>query len=194
MAFMGPGSLRAGFVLVGGKSSRMGRDKASLPLEGRTLVERVAAAVAEAAGSVSLVGPSCRYQSLGFPIIGDHEPGLGPLGGIHAALCASSAAWNLIAACDLPAVSGPFLKMLMEAAEASEADCLIPIGPTGMLEPLCAAYHSRCRPAIGEALSRNIRKVTDGLSGLKIATWSVQESCWFQNVNTPEDWTRFLNG
>ena len=84
--------------------------------------------------------------------------------------------------------------MLMETAEASGADCLIPVGPSGLLEPLCAAYHARCRTAIGEALGRNIRKVTDGFAGLKIGAWSVQESCWFQNVNTPEDWTRFLNG
>src|SRR5712691_8368629 len=111
MAFMGPGSPRAGFVLVGGKSSRMGRDKANLPFEGRTLVERVAAAVADAAGSVTLVGPPGRYESLGLPVIADLEPDLGPLGGIHAALSATSAAWNLIAACDLPAVSGPFLKI-----------------------------------------------------------------------------------
>ena len=103
---MDPAIPRAGFVLVGGNSSRMGRDKAGLPLLGRTLVEHVAAAVAEAAGSVTLIGPPGRYSSLDFPIIADWRPGLGPLGGIHTALTHSPAVWNLIAACDLPQISG----------------------------------------------------------------------------------------
>jgi len=194
MAFMDPGIPWAGFVLVGGNSSRMGQDKANLPFRGGTLVEHVASAVAEAAGSVTLVGPSTRYRDLPFPVIPDDHPGLGPLGGIHTALCASPAVWNLIAACDLPAISGAFLKALTAAAENSASDCLIPTGPSGRPEPLCAAYHSRCREAIGAALARNIRKVTDGLAGLRIFSWTVSESAWFQNVNTPEEWTAYRNG
>src|SRR6058998_1400393 len=96
---------RAGFVLVGGRSSRMGRDKACLPLQGRTLLEHVAAAVAAAAGSVTLVGSPERYQNLGFRVIADSLPGCGPLGGIHTALGASPADWNLIVACDMPGIS-----------------------------------------------------------------------------------------
>jgi molybdenum cofactor guanylyltransferase len=194
MAFMDPGIGWAGFVLAGGESSRMGRDKANLPFHGKTLLEHVAAAVAEAAGSVTLVAPPARYQNLGYPVISDARPGCGPLEGIHTALGASPAAWNLIAACDLPVISTRFLKLIMAAADACGADCLIPAGPSGRLEPLCAAYHSRCRAAIGEALERNIRKVTDSLAGLRMATWSVPESSWFQNVNTPQDWTPYLNG
>src|SRR5437763_12141966 len=110
---MDPVTTRAGFVLVGGASSRMGRDKARLPFRGRTLVEHIAAAVAEAAGSVTLVGAPERYQSLGLPIIPDTRPGEGPLAGILAALGASQAGWNLIAACDMPVISAPFLKSLL---------------------------------------------------------------------------------
>src|SRR5439155_2404727 len=138
--FMDPGTARAGFVLVGGNSSRMGQDKARLPLHGKTLVEHVAAAVAEAAGSVTLVGAPERYQSLGFPIVPDDRPGAGPLAGIHAALGASRADWNLIVACDMPVLSAPFLKSLLAAAESSGADCLIPSGPSGLPGPLCAVH------------------------------------------------------
>ena len=85
-------------------------------------------------------------------------------------------------------------KSMLAAAESSNADCLIPAGPSGLPEPLCAAYHSRCSTAVGAALDRNIRKVTDGLAGLRIAAWSVSESAWFRNVNTPEEWSRYLHG
>jgi molybdopterin-guanine dinucleotide biosynthesis protein A len=191
---MEPEIARAGFVLVGGKSSRMGQDKARLPFQGRTLVEHVAAAVAEAAGSVTLVGAPERYKSLSFPRLADTRTAVGPLGGIHTALSASRAAWNLMVACDMPGISGSFLQSLMAAAESSAADCLVPAGPSGLLEPLCAVYHLRCLAAIGAALDRDVRKVTDGLAGLRVASWSVAESHWFRNVNTPEEWNQYTHG
>jgi molybdenum cofactor guanylyltransferase len=191
---MDPEIARAGFVLVGGRSSRMGQDKACLPFQGRTLVEHVANAVAEAAGSVTLVGAPERYQSLSLPRLADTQTGVGPLGGIHTALSASRAAWNLVVACDMPGISGSFLQSLMAAAESSAADCFVPAGPSGLLEPLCAVYHLRCLPAIGAALDRDVRKVTDGLAGLRVATWSVPESHWFRNVNTPEEWNQYTHG
>jgi molybdopterin-guanine dinucleotide biosynthesis protein A len=191
---MDPGNTRAGFVLVGGNSSRMGQDKARLPFQGKTLVEHVAAAVAEAAGSVTLVGAPERYQSLGLPILSDSRIGAGPLAGIHTSLSATKAAWNLIVACDMPGISASFLRSLISAAESSAADCLLPAGPSGFPEPLCAVYHLRCLDAIGAALDRNVRKITDGLDGLRVAIWSVAESAWFRNVNTPEEWAQYTHG
>jgi len=185
----------AGFVLVGGNSSRMGRDKARLPFHGKTVVEHVASTVAEAAGSVTLVGAPERYGTLGFPMLADGRSGVGPLAGIHTALAASPADWNLIVACDMPGISAPFLRSLMAVAQSSgDTDCLLPAGPSGLPEPLCAVYHSRCLDVIGAALERNVRKITDGLHGLRIANWSVAESGWFRNVNTPEEWTQFTHG
>jgi molybdopterin-guanine dinucleotide biosynthesis protein A len=191
---MDPGNTRAGFVLVGGNSSRMGQDKARLPFQGKTLVEHVTAAVAEAAGSVTLVGAPERYQSLGLPMLADSLAGAGPLAGIHTSLSATTAAWNLIVACDMPGISASFLRSLMSAAESSAADCLLPAGPSGLPEPLCAVYHSRCLDLIGAALDRNVRKITDGLAGLRVAIWSVAESAWFRNVNTPEEWAQYSHG
>jgi molybdopterin-guanine dinucleotide biosynthesis protein A len=182
---------RGGFVLVGGKSSRMGRDKALLPFQGSTLLEHIALHVAAAAGSVTLIGEPDKYRRLGFPVLTDNLTGAGPLSGIQTALSASRAEWNLIVACDMPELSSEFLTSLLEFAEASDADCLIPIGPTGRPEPLCAAYRLRCLPCIDRALARNIRKVTDALAGLDVKPWNVPESVWFQNVNTPAEWTPY---
>jgi molybdopterin-guanine dinucleotide biosynthesis protein A len=140
------------------------------------------------------VGAPERYPNLGFRIVSDSRPGCGPLAGIHAAITDSRADWNLIVACDMPLISAAFLQSLLDAAESSGADCLIPSGPSGLPEPLCAVYHSRCRDAIGAALDRNVRKVTDGLAGLRIAAWSVPESRCFRNVNTPEEWAHYLHG
>ncbi|MEO7652576.1 MAG: molybdenum cofactor guanylyltransferase [Bryobacteraceae bacterium] len=186
--------LRAGFVLVGGRSSRMGADKALLPFHGLTLAGYVAGQVAEAASTVCLVGDPACYGHLGFPVVADNYPGQGPLAGIEAALSASRAEWNLVVACDMPGVSAVLFRQLLDAAVESGADCLIPQGPTARPEPLCAVYRSSCLDAVRDALRRDVRKVTAALAGLRSASWNYPESPWFQNVNTPGEWAPYRDG
>lgn len=182
---------RAGYVLVGGRSSRMGRDKALLPFRGAVLAEAVAGTVERAAGAVTLVGNPEVYARLGFPAIPDLYPGEGPLGGILAALAHSAADWNLMVACDMPGLSVEFLRGLLEAAALADRDALVPCGPGGRLEPLCAVYHRRSLESFQRAFGAGIRKVTAAFSELQIASWPVPETSPFQNVNTPEDWADY---
>jgi molybdopterin-guanine dinucleotide biosynthesis protein A len=181
---------RAGFVLVGGKSSRMGRDKALLPCRRATLVEHVAGLVDMAVGNVSLVGPRDRYERFGYPVVTDLSPDRGPLGGIDAALRNSEAAWNLVVACDMPALPPDFLHSLLDEAEAAACECLIPVSPAGV-EPLCAVYHRECRNEIGRALDRGVLKVHEAVAALRARYWKVREAAWFVNLNTPEDWAHY---
>jgi molybdopterin-guanine dinucleotide biosynthesis protein A len=193
MLVMGAGIVSAaGFVLVGGRSSRMGRDKALLPYRGTALATHIADAVAAAAGSATLVGDPDRYSTLGYPVIPDRRPGLGPLGGIEASLAANLAEWNLILACDMPEVEADFLASLIAAAAENRADCVIP--DTGRPQPLCAVYHARCREAVTAALDAGIRRVHDALRGLRIVQYPVAHHRRFQNVNTPHEWTPYQNG
>src|SRR5271169_4482791 len=184
----------AGFVLAGGKSSRMGSHKAFLPFKGITLVEHVAAQVHQAAGNVTLVGHPERYSNFSYPIIPDIYPGRGPLSGIHTALAASQAEWSLIVACDMPGVTAAFLTKMIERAERGKADAVIPAGPLGLPEPLCAAYSRHAFDGIARALERDIRKVMDGLIGLEIDLWRVPDARQFHNLNTPAEWTSYCHG
>jgi molybdopterin-guanine dinucleotide biosynthesis protein A len=183
---------RAGYVLVGGRSSRMGRDKALLPCRGEMLVQSVAAAVAEAAGSAVLVGDPERYGALGYPVIPDETPGEGPLGGILAALRHTGAELNLVTACDMPALSAPLLAGLLAAAESNGAAATLPAGPSGRLEPLCAVYGREALDHIQAAFDCGIRKVTAALQGLPLEVYTVAEVEPFQNVNTPEEWAGYV--
>jgi molybdopterin-guanine dinucleotide biosynthesis protein A len=166
----------------------MGRDKAQLPFRGATLSETIAAAVRNAAGSAVLVG----NPALGG--IPDRYPGEGPLGGILTALEHSSAEWNLIVACDLPEVTAPFLQRLLETAEANGCDALLPFGPAGRPEPLCAVYRSSVREPLERRFREGIRKVTTALEGLVVYRLETSEALQFQNVNTPEDWADYAAG
>ena len=171
----------------------MGRDKALLPYRAHTLAGFVAREVARAAGSAVLVGSPQAYESIGFSIISDRYPGEGPLGGIVTALADTEAQWNLVTACDMPAVSADFFKLLLETAEAADCGALIPINPvSGRSEPLCAVYARHARTALEAAFARGVRKVMaaleDSTGELRVVRFTTAEVASFRNVNTPEEW------
>ena len=166
----------------------MGRDKASLPFRGATLSAAIAGIVREAAGEVTLVG----NPTLGG--IPDRYPGEGPLGGILTALEHTTADWNLIVACDLPEVTAGLLKHLMDTAESLDCDALLPHGPGGRPEPLCAVYRLGAREAIAAQFEAGVRKVMLAVQELNVRHLEVPEVLSFQNVNTPQDWARYAAG
>ena len=178
-------------MLVGGNSSRMGRDKALLPFRGGVLVEHAAAVVAAAAGSVTLVGDPQKYGHLGYPVLPDRFPGAGPLGGIESALSYTGADWNLVTACDMPAIRADYLRGLLDAAERLGADALLSAGPYGRLEPLLAVYHRSCAAVLSGALAVGVRRVTAALAGLDVHTRHVIDAACLLNLNTPEDWAGY---
>jgi molybdopterin-guanine dinucleotide biosynthesis protein A len=182
----GPGG-RAGFVLVGGNSARMGRDKALLPYGRSTLAEHIAARVEAAAGAVTLVGDPEKYGALAYPMVPDLHPGFGPLGGVETALRSSAARWNLIVACDMPSVTVEFLSRVIESAETCGGECLVPVSPAGNPEPLCAVWALSSLESVTRALSRGIWKMTEALKTLHTVYQPVGEEAWFENLNTPEE-------
>jgi molybdopterin-guanine dinucleotide biosynthesis protein A len=184
----------ASFILAGGVSSRMKRDKALLEIGGSPLLIRTARLLESVGGVPSVIGDPAAYASFGMPVIADDLPGAGPLGGIATALRASGAAWNLVVACDLPYLTREWLDFLVARATASAADAVLPMTARGA-EPLCAMYHKRGEPAIRAALESGVRKVTDGLQNIRVETiapaeWKPfdSEGLLFKNMNLPRDY------
>jgi molybdenum cofactor guanylyltransferase len=170
----------------------MGRDKALLPFRGATLAGAIAAEAASAAGRAVLVGDPEIYRHLGFPVIPDMYPGEGPLGGILTALTHTDADWNLVAACDMPEASAALFSRLFEAARERAAGALLPCGPSGLPEPLCAIYHRRSLPALSKAFAGGVRRITEAL-GADAVVFPLPDLPEFQNVNTPEDWAAYAD-
>ena len=180
--------LTAGFVLAGGASSRMGRNKAFLMLGGRMFVQIVTAAVLETAGNVTIVGRPDMYRHLGFPVIPDVRPNAGPLAGIETALRHTTTDWNLIVACDMPRVTAVALHCVLDEALAHpDAGCVLPQSAEGFVEPLCAVYNRRILPEISRALLSGIHKVTDALPPSTVHCFRMTGEAAFQNINTPEE-------
>lgn len=182
------------FILAGGESTRMGRDKARLELGGVPLILRTAKLVEFVAGVPAVIGNPEAYRAFDLRAIADDWPGAGPLGGIATALRAAAAPWSLIVATDLPYLTREWLEYLIARALASSADAVLPMNARGA-EPLCAMYHQRAEPAIRKALERGTRKVTDGLLDVHVETiapdeWKGfdSEGLLFKNMNSPEDY------
>jgi molybdopterin-guanine dinucleotide biosynthesis protein A len=180
------------FVLAGGKSSRMGSDKAFIELGGETLLYRalkVAGAVAEQA---RIVGDPKKFSAFGR-VVEDVYRDRGPLGGIHAALSSSATDLNLMLAVDLPFVSQKFLEYLLWRARESDAMVTVP-RTGGGFQPLCAVYR-RGFAQIAEQSLRNGKNKIDSLFE-RVRTCVIKEEELaragfsaeiFQNLNTPEE-------
>jgi len=179
----------AGYVLVGGKSSRMGRDKALLPGQFRYVVDDVAEGVRQAAGSVALIGDPDRFRDLHYRCIPDLRPGLGPLSGLEAALMSSGSDLNLVLACDMPAIDINHLRRLIERAQASQSHCVVTKDVTGKVHPLCAVYKSACLPVIQCRLDAKRLSLMGLLD--ELPTEYIHSEAVIENVNTPEEWTRW---
>jgi molybdenum cofactor guanylyltransferase len=110
----------AGFILAGGRSSRMGRDKAMLEIDGVTMMDRAIDLLRRVGIEPAVVG-SFDESSLrvGVPVIPDDWPGAGPLGGIATALRYSQTPWNLVIACDTPYLTTEWLEFLKDRACAT---------------------------------------------------------------------------
>jgi molybdopterin-guanine dinucleotide biosynthesis protein A len=176
-------------VLVGGRSRRMGTNKALIEMDGQPLFRRVAGEIGKICGTVSLVGDPALYGELGLPVIPDRFPGLGPVAGIEAALNNTNVEWNLLVACDMPSLDVSILEELFAAAEG--VDGAVPSYGDGRIEPLCAVFHVRCHAAVLTALEAGVRKVSEALARLKLRYVPVSSPDSFANLNTPEDLKRF---
>jgi molybdopterin-guanine dinucleotide biosynthesis protein A len=184
----------AGFVLVGGHSRRMGRDKGLLPLGGNILVAHIAARVKEAAGSVHLVGAREMYENLGFPTLPDRYPGFGPTGGIVTALAApASSEWNLIVACDMPGISTDFLTALLAEAVDNGRDATVPVTPDGRRHPLCAVYRRSALFPLQAAVEDRTHRLMEALEAVSVHEYMVEETDSLVNVNSPAEWKNFQN-
>jgi len=181
-----------GFVIAGGKSLRMGRDKAFLDMGGRGLLAHALGLAGTAADGVRIVGDRERFSAYGA-VVEDIFVDHGPLGGIHAALRASQVELNLMLAVDLPLVRPEFLQYLVTQAGGGDAVVTVP-RCGGHYQPLCAVYRRSFAEVAERALLEGKNKIDPLFATVPVRILEEEElaqrgfgSEMFHNVNTPED-------
>jgi molybdopterin-guanine dinucleotide biosynthesis protein A len=183
----------AAFILAGGKSTRMGADKAFVTLEGRTLLARALEVARSVTDDVRIVGEAAKYSPFA-PVVEDMFRQCGPLGGIHAALRASDSELNLILAVDVPFASRTFLQYLITRARSSPSAIVTVARTNEGWQPLCALYRRVFADAAENALLAGRYKIDElfedartqviGEEELQAAGFSLRV---FRNLNTPEE-------
>lgn len=184
-----------GVILVGGKSRRMGRDKAFLPLDGMPLFERVLAVFRQLFATVVLVGgDEERFGSYGLTTYPDIYPG-SALGGLYTGLSHAGTEHIFVGSCDMPFPSASLVRYLCTLRE--EHDCVVPETEKGF-EPLFAVYAKSALPAMLELLQSGNFRIYDLYPLLdtryvgtgELAPYVEERS--LINLNTPEEYRRVI--
>lgn len=191
------------FILTGGKSERMGQDKATLRLpSGRTMLENALAVAGAVAGQVGIVGSGEKYASYAWSgeIVEDVFADRGPLGGIHAALSATTTEWNIILAVDLPGVTATLLAWILKMAWESGSQVTV-ASIAGGRQPLCGVYRKSFLERTEKALQQGQNKIDASFdrASLRILTEEEVRAAGFSpemfaNVNTPEEFQKIAAG
>jgi molybdenum cofactor guanylyltransferase len=205
-----------GFILAGGASRRMGRDKAQLLLNGQTFLARIANELRVLTTSIHLVqsaaasgsttnsdaGPindpsgSSMVEPGALPVITDVFPDWGALGGLHAGLAKCRTGWAAVIACDLPFVTSKLWRRLDGFRE--DYDAVAPIQEDGRPQPLCALYRiDPCLSVADRLIKSGERKPVSLLQSVQTRWVAFAEvadlagaSRFFDNINTPADYKR----
>jgi molybdopterin-guanine dinucleotide biosynthesis protein A len=178
-----------GVVLAGGKSRRLGQDKARVRLDGCELLDRACGLLKELGLDVLVVGRDAGEHGLDVAWVLDDIPGIGPAGGIVTALAATGSDC-LVLACDLPFLEPWLLARLMDAHQGREPDKLVTLfrqARTGFLESLAAVYSQEALPLFRAGIARGLYKLsalTPAQSRLHLE-YGPEEEAMFFNLNEP---------
>lgn len=195
-----------GIIVAGGRSSRMGQDKALLEINGATMLERTYTTLQQVAQRVVIVTRDNQgYGLSGMETVSDVFPGMGPLSGIHAGLSASTTEWGMVVACDMPFIQLEVLQDLLVVTEkwtelhGTTEPTLQAVIPSmdGRIHPLLAVYHRSVLPSAEECLRNRQLRLTDWLNKLNVRYATVEdlprvsEDMWHKaafNMNNPRDY------
>ncbi len=180
-------------VLAGGRSARMGRNKAMLDVGGGPMIEQIVRMLQSMFDEVMVsVAGGEPYGFLGVPLVTDRVSNAGPLAGILSGLEAASHDSCLFVACDIPEVSPRFVNRLMR--QADRHDAVVPRYADGRIEPVCAVYRKSLLPAIHEVFENGGRKIREAYAGANVYYLPVDEDESIANLNTPDEYRAYVNG
>jgi molybdopterin-guanine dinucleotide biosynthesis protein A len=176
-----------GAILAGGRSSRMGRNKAHLAVRGIPMIQSVASTLGSIFTRVIVVSDQAQaYQFLGLPVIPDIHKGIGPLGGIHSALTTLDAPAVFVLGCDTPFVSEDLVRYILRYPTRTMVK-------VAMLEkrihPLCGIYGRACLPELNACMARGTRKVLSFLENVETTAVPLPKLLFpadlLRNINDP---------
>jgi molybdopterin-guanine dinucleotide biosynthesis protein A len=180
-----------GVVLAGGKSTRMGRDKALVEVDGKPMLQHAIDVLRPQVKELLVIGDPRKYRRFDADVLEDELEGLGPLGGIVTAMGHARYEHLLVLACDVPGVNAKLLEMI-KFRFPLDGEALVP-RHEDFVEPLVAGYHRQCIAPFTELLQKGVLRMTEALAAVRTSYLDIVpgQDGWpedlFRNVNGPDD-------
>lgn len=184
-------------INAGGKSTRMGSDKALLEIAGKPMIEHILDQTAGLGEQIIITNNPQAYAYLKLPLVGDRLPDKGALGGLYTAVEAASQPYAVVLACDMPFVNRPLLEFML--AQAADFEAVVPrllSAETGKVEaePFRAVYAKTCLGPIQRALEAGKMRMISFFPDIRLR-WVEEaeirpydpELLSFRNCNTPQE-------
>ena len=189
-------------ILAGGKSSRMGSDKALLDYEGKQFITQIAEELAWFGERIIARGNNSGFEGKierEWTMIPDLYPDHGPIGGLHAALSVCESDALFVVTCDMPLIESDLVRELCEMMQETDSgeervdayDVVISVGEGGKIHPLCGVYRKSVLPVLEEQIVSGQNRVMAALKKLRVKYVTVDmpaKERQLVNVNTPEDY------
>lgn len=198
-------------ILAGGKSTRMGTDKALLKYEGKYFIEQISDELLWFEERIVARGNNCNFSKTietMWKVIPDFYPDHGPIGGLHAALSTCRSEALFVVTCDMPLVKSELARRLcavMQTADTGEMwedmdgehveayDAVISVGDDGKIHPLCGVYRKSVLPILEEQIVSGQNRVMEALKKMRVKYVTIDSSVEAQqlsNINTPKDYEK----
>ncbi|MCC8358356.1 molybdenum cofactor guanylyltransferase [Salinimicrobium sediminilitoris] len=184
---MSPAPKIEAFVLAGGKSSRMGKDKGLVNLNNQPMVSYVFQALQEAELPVKIIANSRDYEKFGFPVCKDVVKERGPMGGLLTAFNNTDAEVVLLISCDMPFVNAEAINLLLKAVDE---DYITAALVKDRINPLFAAYPLHLKGSVEDAIASEELKMTDFIlkNPHTLVPSVAQKMPWcFRNINNEQE-------
>ncbi|GAB5417698.1 MAG: molybdenum cofactor guanylyltransferase [Crocinitomicaceae bacterium] len=180
----------SGIILAGGRSSRMGEDKALLQIDGKPMIQHVSDVLRELCDEVIIASSNEKHAQYGDLMVKDSAKDIGPLAGIQAGLLAAKNERSFVLSCDTPFVTKEILEAL---AEHFEGEQITLPSSQGRLQPLIAIYGKEVLTTIASNLERNEHSLMQlqKICSAKVIHFDESESKAFENINTPSEWKQW---
>ena len=181
-------------ILAGGKSTRMGRDKANLEIQDKTFIKKLAQELDFFDEKLIARGLNEEFEGIDWEIIPDLYAGCGPIGGLHSALknCRSEALFCL--PCDIPLLETSLFQWLIQFLD-KEHDAVVCVTPDGKRHPLSGIYWKNAAVVLEEQISKGDNRMMNALKKMRIkyvVVDSKNKEDQLFNVNTPQDYRRLI--
>ena len=184
-----------GYILAGGKSSRMGKDKGLINYNGIAIVEHIIGQIKPLVNKLVIVSNNIEYEKFGFEVINDLMKGIGPAGGIYTALRHTDLELNFIVSCDMPYINKDGVQYIIQNSIHSQIT--VP-EKDGITQPLVGVYSKDCLNKWTQLIQQRKIKLQEMILHFKLNIINVNDNIlfdnnFFMNINTKKDLDNAIN-